>query len=90
MCHLCDLPQGYSVAAAFGNVHGVYSPGNVTLTPSVGEGLFMTGEWTEVLPPSIGGCRKGCGRGILLALTAYRYYGSPHWGVLPDNQLILC
>ena len=25
----------FSVAAAFGNVHGVYSPGNVKLTPSI-------------------------------------------------------
>lgn len=28
-------PKGYSIAAAFGNVHGVYSPGNVQLTPSI-------------------------------------------------------
>lgn len=28
-------PKGFSVAAAFGNVHGVYSPGNVQLTPSI-------------------------------------------------------
>ncbi|GAX78092.1 hypothetical protein CEUSTIGMA_g5534.t1 [Chlamydomonas eustigma] len=28
-------PKGFSVAAAFGNVHGVYSPGNVKLTPSI-------------------------------------------------------
>lgn len=27
--------RGFSVAAAFGNVHGVYSPGNVKLTPSI-------------------------------------------------------
>jgi fructose-bisphosphate aldolase class II len=25
----------YSIAAAFGNVHGVYSPGNVKLTPKI-------------------------------------------------------
>ena len=25
----------YSIAAAFGNVHGVYSPGNVKLTPTI-------------------------------------------------------
>ena len=30
-------PKGFSIAAAFGNVHGVYSPGNVKLTPSVRE-----------------------------------------------------
>lgn len=28
-------PKGFSIAAAFGNVHGVYSPGNVKLTPSI-------------------------------------------------------
>ena len=28
-------PGMFSVAAAFGNVHGVYSPGNVKLTPSI-------------------------------------------------------
>ena len=29
-------PGMYSIAAAFGNVHGVYSPGNVKLTPILG------------------------------------------------------
>jgi len=28
-------PNMYSIAAAFGNVHGVYKPGNVKLTPSI-------------------------------------------------------
>jgi len=28
-------PGMYSIAAAFGNVHGVYSPGNVKLTPTI-------------------------------------------------------
>ncbi len=28
-------PGMYSIAAAFGNVHGVYSPGNVKLTPKI-------------------------------------------------------
>lgn len=28
-------PQGFSIAAAFGNVHGVYKPGNVKLNPSI-------------------------------------------------------
>lgn len=28
-------PKGFSIAAAFGNVHGVYSPGNVVLTPTI-------------------------------------------------------
>lgn len=28
-------PGFYSIAAAFGNVHGVYKPGNVKLTPSI-------------------------------------------------------
>ena len=28
-------PDFYSIAAAFGNVHGVYSPGNVKLTPPI-------------------------------------------------------
>merc|ERR1711966_608243 len=28
-------PGFYSVAAAFGNVHGVYKPGNVKLTPTI-------------------------------------------------------
>lgn len=27
--------RGFSIAAAFGNVHGVYSPGNVKLTPTI-------------------------------------------------------
>eukprot|EP00188_Purpureofilum_apyrenoidigerum_P001432 Plantae.Rhodophyta-Purpureofilum_apyrenoidigerum.ctg17859.p1 GENE.Plantae.Rhodophyta-Purpureofilum_apyrenoidigerum.ctg17859~~Plantae.Rhodophyta-Purpureofilum_apyrenoidigerum.ctg17859.p1 ORF type:complete len:364 (-),score=109.97 Plantae.Rhodophyta-Purpureofilum_apyrenoidigerum.ctg17859:201-1292(-) len=28
-------PRGFSVAAAFGNVHGVYKPGNVKLNPGI-------------------------------------------------------
>ena len=28
-------PDFYSIAAAFGNVHGVYAPGNVKLTPTI-------------------------------------------------------
>lgn len=28
-------PGMFSIAAAFGNVHGVYSPGNVKLTPTI-------------------------------------------------------
>merc|ERR1711906_65160 len=28
-------PGFFSIAAAFGNVHGVYKPGNVKLTPSI-------------------------------------------------------
>ena len=34
-------PKGFSVAAAFGNVHGVYSPGNVKLTPTVSSGAGL-------------------------------------------------
>ena len=30
-----DLPVGVQFAAAFGNVHGVYKPGNVKLTPKI-------------------------------------------------------
>jgi len=32
---LTPISKRYSVAAAFGNVHGVYKPGNVELTPSI-------------------------------------------------------
>ena len=33
---LSKVPNGrFTVAAAFGNVHGVYSPGNVQLTPQI-------------------------------------------------------
>ncbi len=34
-------PKGFSIAAAFGNVHGVYSPGNVKLTPPVSVPCFL-------------------------------------------------
>merc|ERR1712224_758702 len=33
---LSKVPNGmFTIAAAFGNVHGVYAPGNVKLTPSI-------------------------------------------------------
>ena len=33
---LASVPGGmFTVAAAFGNVHGVYSPGNVKLDPEI-------------------------------------------------------
>merc|ERR1712070_596873 len=32
---LMPISPNFSVAAAFGNVHGVYKPGNVKLTPSI-------------------------------------------------------
>jgi fructose-bisphosphate aldolase class II len=32
---LSPIGQHFTIAAAFGNVHGVYSPGNVKLTPSI-------------------------------------------------------
>mmetsp|Transcript_2245 Transcript_2245/g.8016 ORF Transcript_2245/g.8016 Transcript_2245/m.8016 type:complete len:438 (-) Transcript_2245:316-1629(-) len=32
---LSPISSAYTVAAAFGNVHGVYKPGNVELTPSI-------------------------------------------------------
>jgi fructose-bisphosphate aldolase class II len=33
---LGEVPNGmFTVAAAFGNVHGVYAPGNVKLTPEI-------------------------------------------------------
>ena len=32
---LSPISDGFTVAAAFGNVHGVYKPGNVELTPSI-------------------------------------------------------
>ena len=28
-----QIGEGFSIAAAFGNVHGVYKPGNVKLSP---------------------------------------------------------
>ena len=31
--HLSKISKNFSIAASFGNVHGVYSPGNVKLTP---------------------------------------------------------
>ena len=33
--HLNAISHRFTVAAAFGNVHGVYKPGNVTLTPKI-------------------------------------------------------
>ena len=33
---LSGVPNGrFTIAAAFGNVHGVYAPGNVKLTPQI-------------------------------------------------------
>ncbi len=32
---LMEISDRFTVAAAFGNVHGVYKPGNVTLTPKI-------------------------------------------------------
>jgi fructose-bisphosphate aldolase class II len=33
--HLVAVSPGFTIAASFGNVHGVYKPGNVKLTPSI-------------------------------------------------------
>jgi fructose-bisphosphate aldolase class II len=33
--HLSKISDRFTIAASFGNVHGVYSPGNVKLTPSI-------------------------------------------------------
>ncbi|MFZ8835602.1 MAG: class II fructose-bisphosphate aldolase [Flavobacteriales bacterium] len=33
--HLNSISDRFTVAAAFGNVHGVYKPGNVSLTPKI-------------------------------------------------------
>jgi len=33
--HLSKISPNFTIAASFGNVHGVYSPGNVKLTPSI-------------------------------------------------------
>jgi fructose-bisphosphate aldolase class II len=33
--HLSKISPRFTIAASFGNVHGVYSPGNVKLTPSI-------------------------------------------------------
>jgi fructose-bisphosphate aldolase class II len=33
--HLKEVGPGFTVAASFGNVHGVYKPGNVQLTPVI-------------------------------------------------------
>ncbi len=32
---LISISENFTIAAAFGNVHGVYKPGNVTLTPKI-------------------------------------------------------
>ncbi len=32
---LSEIGPGFTIAAAFGNVHGVYKPGNVKLTPTI-------------------------------------------------------
>ena len=31
----CNVSSRFTIAAAFGNVHGVYKPGNVKLTPKI-------------------------------------------------------
>lgn len=33
--HLKEIGQQFTIAASFGNVHGVYKPGNVQLTPKI-------------------------------------------------------
>jgi fructose-bisphosphate aldolase, class II len=33
--HLSKISHRFTIAASFGNVHGVYSPGNVKLTPTI-------------------------------------------------------
>lgn len=33
--HLKEVGNGFTIAASFGNVHGVYKPGNVKLTPVI-------------------------------------------------------
>ena len=33
--HLSKISHRFTIAASFGNVHGVYSPGNVKLTPKI-------------------------------------------------------
>ena len=33
--HLAKISKAFTIAASFGNVHGVYSPGNVKLTPKI-------------------------------------------------------
>jgi fructose-bisphosphate aldolase, class II len=33
--HLNEVSKNFTIAAAFGNVHGVYKPGNVQLTPKI-------------------------------------------------------
>jgi len=33
--HLSKISSNFTIAASFGNVHGVYSPGNVKLTPKI-------------------------------------------------------
>jgi fructose-bisphosphate aldolase, class II len=32
---LSEVASNFSIAAAFGNVHGVYKPGNVKLNPGI-------------------------------------------------------
>ena len=46
---LSKIPNGFfTVAAAFGNVHGVYQPGNVKLEPTILDkagGEWISGWW---------------------------------------------
>jgi hypothetical protein len=41
------LPVKFSIAADFGNVHGVYKPGNVKLTPTILGGAHKFFEATD-------------------------------------------
>ena len=42
---LSKVPNGFfTVAAAFGNVHGVYQPGNVQLEPTILDKVRIIGD----------------------------------------------
>ena len=45
---LSKVPNGFfTVAAAFGNVHGVYQPGNVKLEPTILDKVRIVGIWSN-------------------------------------------
>lgn len=49
--HLQKISPHFSIAAAFGNVHGVYKPGNVVLTPEILRDSQLRVSETFGLPP---------------------------------------
>jgi hypothetical protein len=66
---LSAVPNGnFTVAAAFGNVHGVYAPGNVPSKPGCGENGKPNGArrwWEKAKPKSTGELWRAIGRHFL-------------------------